>query len=84
MHDFADLTNARVLDAGCGNGNRMWRYAAAARWVVGIDPSAERLPAAFRERPPALCASTTFARARAETLPFPRETFDVVVLSWAL
>jgi len=84
LRDFAPLTGARVLEVGCGDGRLTWRYAAAARRVVGIDPDAEDLSIAFRECPAQLRSTVILARAQAEALPFPRETFDVAVLAWSL
>ncbi|MBO1270232.1 tRNA 5-methoxyuridine(34)/uridine 5-oxyacetic acid(34) synthase CmoB [Shewanella sp. 4t3-1-2LB] len=37
---ISSLQNRTILDVGCGSGYHMWRmYGAAARMVVGIDPS---------------------------------------------
>jgi len=84
LRDFAPLTGARVLEVGCGDGRLTWRYAAAARRVVGIDPDAEELSIAFRKRLPHLRSTVILTQAQAEALPFPRETFDVAVLAWSL
>ena len=53
----ADLTGARVLDAGCGAGQTTAELAARGASVVGVDISpaligiaAERLPQAYRDR----------------------------------
>ena len=84
LRDFADLSGARVLEVGCGEGRLTWRYAGAAGRVVGIDPDPKRLDVALRDCPPALRSSVMFALAKAESLPFPRETFDRAVLAWSL
>jgi len=84
LHDFARFAGARVLEVGCGEGRLTWRYADAARRVVGIDPDPERLRLASRDCPQALRPSVVFALAKAEALPFPRETFDSAVLAWSL
>ncbi|MHB8619844.1 MAG: class I SAM-dependent methyltransferase [Chloroflexota bacterium] len=65
---------ARVLDLGCafGFGTRILsaRYA-----VVGVDASAGFILRAHRSVP-----GVPFVLARAETLPFPDQSFDAVVL----
>ena len=84
LHAFADFAGARVLEIGCGEGRLTWRYAGAAAQVVGVDPDPGRLDFASREIPLGLRSTVTFALAKAETLPFPRETFDLAVLAWSL
>ena len=84
LQALADFAGARVLEIGCGEGRLTWRYAGAAAQVVGVDPDPVRLDVASREIPPGLRSTVTFALAKAETLPFPRETFDLAVLAWSL
>ena len=84
LRDFLPLAGARVLEIGCGEGRLTWRYARTAARVTGIDLNPERVAAAPRECPPDLRASTSFALARSEALPFPSETFDQAVLAWSL
>ncbi len=84
LHEFVSFAGKRVLEVGCGEGRLTWRYAHAARRVVGIDPNLEHLCVAPRECPPDLRASVGFALARAEALPFLGETFNVAVLAWSL
>ena len=84
LRDFAGLAGAQVLEIGCGEGRLTWRYAGAAGRVVGIDPDPARIGVALSDCPASLRSSVTFALAKAESLPFPRETFDRAVLSWSL
>ena len=84
LYEFADLANARVLEIGCGDGHLTWRYAAAAKRVVGIDPNAMRLAVAYRDRPSTLRTKVRLAQTSTEALPFSSETFDVAILSWSL
>lgn len=84
LRAFADFAGARVLEIGCGEGRLTWRYAGAAGRVVGIDLDPARLDVASREILPGLRSTVTFALAKAEALPFPRETFDLAVLAWSL
>lgn len=84
LHEFVDFGGLRVLEVGCGDGRLTWRYADAARRVVGVDPDPDMLCFAPRECPPDLRAVTAFALAEAEALPFPRATFDAAILAWSL
>lgn len=49
--DFADFTNKRVLEIGCGDGRLTWRYADRAARVIAIDPEADRIEAAIKDTP---------------------------------
>lgn len=84
LHNVEDLANARVLEIGAGDGHLTWCYAAAAKHVVGIDPNANRLVMALRKCPSGLRARLSFAKAKAEALPFQGEVFDVAIMSWTL
>lgn len=83
LHDIVDLVNTRVLEIGCGDGRLTWYYADSAKDVVGVDPNAELLATALRERPPPLHTKVTFTQAIAEVLPFPIERFDLALMSWS-
>lgn len=63
-----------ALDLGCGEGRfcRMLRKNGVT--VIGIDPTPTLIAAARRRDPPG-----AYARAGAEALPFPGETFDLLV-----
>lgn len=84
LRDFADFDGARVLEVGCGEGRLTWRYARAARRVVGIDLDPARVSVAPRDCPPDLRPTTSFALADSQRLPFPRDTFDLAILAWSL
>jgi ubiquinone/menaquinone biosynthesis C-methylase UbiE len=84
LHEVAQLANAHVLEIGSGEGRLTWRYAVSARRITAIDPDPIRLIAAQRECPPALRSKVAFVQVKAETLPFPREKFDLAILSWSL
>jgi SAM-dependent methyltransferase len=68
------LARARVLDDGCGIGTYVRRLAPHVGEVVGIDYELDRVreAAATPERPLVLCAA-------GEHLPFPDDSFDVVI-----
>jgi ubiquinone/menaquinone biosynthesis C-methylase UbiE len=73
----------KVLDVAAGNGNVS--LAAARRWceVVASDYVPELLERA-RERAAAERLDITFREADAESLPFPSESFDVVVSTFGV
>jgi SAM-dependent methyltransferase len=86
--DRIDLEGARVLDVGCGDGRHCHAAAlAGADTVVGLDLDRARLEAARadgREVTGETAASTGYLRGDATTLPFPADSFDVVICSEVL
>ena len=84
LHKFADFTNARVLEIGCGEGRLTWRYAGASSRTVGIDPDHNALRVARADSPPDLVKQVHFAQASAKHIPFSKESFDIAILAWSL
>ena len=84
LHQYADFTNARVLEIGCGEGRLTWKYAAASNLTVGIDPDHDALRVARADSPHDLRKHIYFVRASADHLPFAKETYDLAVLAWSL
>ena len=84
LHVYADLPGTRVLEIGCGEGRLIWRYAATAGQVVGLDPDALRLAGGVRDCPPALQGQVRLVRGQAEALPFAAARFERVILGWSL
>jgi ubiquinone/menaquinone biosynthesis C-methylase UbiE len=80
----ADFRNARVLEAGAGDGRLTFRYAQETRWVVGIDTKETEIRSAAGNRSADLRQNLRFLCASASALPFSGETFDIVLLANSL
>ncbi|MHB8295860.1 MAG: class I SAM-dependent methyltransferase [Acidimicrobiales bacterium] len=75
LSEQVGMTGAgRVLEVGTGEGQVARRVAGTAGLVVGVDSSAAQLAEATRRG-----GGPSYARARAERLPFPGASFDAVV-----
>jgi ubiquinone/menaquinone biosynthesis C-methylase UbiE len=81
---LVNFAGKRVLEVGCGEGRLTWTYARSARQVVGIDPDPDAVRVAHYDMPTDLRKTTAFACASSLNLPFPRERFDIALLSWSL
>jgi len=68
---------AKLLDLGCGRGGIVERLHPLARLTVGVDADL----ASLREH---RAPSIPRIQALAEALPFPAQTFDLVISSWVL
>jgi SAM-dependent methyltransferase len=73
----------RVLDVACGTGNAAVRAAQAGGEVVGVDLTPELFDAAQREAA-AAGVSVEWVEGDAEALPFPDESFDVVLSTFGV
>jgi ubiquinone/menaquinone biosynthesis C-methylase UbiE len=70
----------RVLEVGCGDGRLLHHYALdLAGAAVGVDPDPDEITVARDELP-----FIHFALAEAQALPFPDQSFDLVVFAWSL
>ena len=83
LYNFANFTGRRVLEIGCGEGRLTWRYATKPALTIAIDTDRDALRVATIERPSDLEGRVHFSNAIAESLPFPKETFDIALLSWS-
>jgi len=79
-----ELSGARVLEIGIGDGRMTWHYAERARFVVGVDPDGESLAYLMEDRPAHLRRRVTGVVADSQFLPFPSERFNAAVLAWSL
>jgi len=84
LHTFADFSNKRVLEIGCGEGRLTWKYAPASSLTIGLDTDPDALRVAAIDTPSDLHHKVHFLRAESERLPFAKETFDIAVLAWSL
>ncbi len=69
----------RVLDLGCGLGDVALKMGTRANEVIGVDVSQVALSHAQKKLEQAQVSNVRFQPADANKLPFPTETFDVVV-----
>ena len=80
LHSLVDFTNRDVLEIGCGGGRLTALYHEMTRSVTGIDLDFEGLHIA-REY---VTENTRFTLADSVNLPFRKNSFDTVLLSWSL
>lgn len=74
-----DVAATRVLDAGCGTGNQLWRFRERGYRCVGVDLSRYALRrAADRLRAAGLAEGVELCESPLESLPFRDGSFDVV------
>ena len=71
---------SRVLDVGCGRGDVLLMLAKQISEGIGIDICQGDLKQAESERQLGKIANITFQHADATSLPFPKDSFDVVLL----
>ena len=83
LHRFADFTEKRVLEIGCGEGRLTWQYAKETRVTFATDLDADALRVATIDRLADLESRVYFSLAKSEQLPFSKETFDLAILAWS-
>jgi len=82
--DLARVTSGEsVLDVGCGTGTLALAAARRAASVHGLDPSAALLARA-RKKARRARLDVMFELGTGESLPYPNESFDVVLSSFVL
>jgi SAM-dependent methyltransferase len=70
---YVDLENARILDVGCGIGTYVRRFRDFSEHVYGIDIDGQRIRRGSVALP-------NLALAASEHMPFPANSFDVILL----
>jgi ubiquinone/menaquinone biosynthesis C-methylase UbiE len=84
LDELVDLTDRAVLEIGAGDGRLTWRLAARARSVVALDASEHDIATARKSLTKELSGRVHFLLADATTFRYPRNRFEVVVLSHSL
>ncbi len=79
-----DWRGKRVVEIGCGDGRLTLRLARLGAVVHAIDPDAEQIRVARRDRPSRFAQSIRYRVGKAERLNQPDESFDLAVFAWAL
>lgn len=84
LQRMVDFSGASVLEIGAGDGRFTWRYATAAKSVDAVEPRERDVSAAKRAMPRHLRDRVHFHLADATTFHYPRNRFDIAVLSYSL
>jgi ubiquinone/menaquinone biosynthesis C-methylase UbiE len=74
-----DLEGKKVLDLGCGDGYDLSRLQPEGALTFGIDSSEVMVDLAKQKNPEGIIKVASF-----DNIPFPDQTFDVVISKWAL
>lgn len=81
---LVNFAGAKVLEVGGGDGRLTKHFSTRSTNTVLIDPDISELTAAREELSANVPGNITVHSARAEHLPYPDESFDLVVFSWSL
>lgn len=73
------IEGKKVLDIGCGTGRLVGKLLERKALVTGVDVSGEMLKIASKK-----FKSTEFIEADAEKMPFPDESFDMMIASFLI
>lgn len=83
LSQMAELTGARVLEIGCGDGRLIWQYATSTSKVFGVDPNCSRIAEAARSRPKSIAGKVHLSVAEGEALSFVDKSFDGAIFAWS-
>ena len=84
LAEIVDFTGLRVLDAGCGDGRLVWKFAPQAESVLGVDTDSEGIEIARAETPPELRGKVEFRETSIADVGEPPKRFDLVFFTWSL
>lgn len=84
LHSLADFRDVRALEIGGGDGRMIRHYLRETAFAVALDPDREELLASRSDYLRDLQTKAHLVEGRAEALPFPNQSFDLVVLGWSL
>ena len=79
-----DWKNKRVLEIGCGDGRLTLRLARLGANIQAIDPNAEAIRTARRNKPARFADQIRYSVGNARRLKIKSEAFDLVVFAWSL
>ena len=86
LRSMVDFTDAHVLEIGCGDGRLTWLYAEEAARVTAVDAFEPAIRRAKENAPAQLRDHVKFEAVGFEDFASrtDSDTFDVIILSWAL
>ena len=84
LRDRLSLTNARLLDAGCGAGRLAFRLASDCGEIVGVDVQRPLIDLCRSRMSSEDRGRVSFEVADAADLPFEDDAFDVALDAWLL
>jgi ubiquinone/menaquinone biosynthesis C-methylase UbiE len=84
VHALVDFGGTDVLEVGRGDGRLTWRYAAATRSVLGVDPNVGRVARAVEDTPDDLRGKVSFQAPDVTSCDPSEGAFDLALLVWSL
>ena len=81
---MGELSDARVLEIGSGDGRLIQQYASITSALVGVDSDFTSVAQAAQDRPAYTDCQVDFAVAHGEMLPFVDQAFDGAIFAWSL
>ena len=84
LKNAVQWTERDVLEVGCGDGRLASRVAGLGASVTAIDPEVELVRSAGFNSQNVADQAIRFSIGDGQQLPFSGESFDIVVLGWAL